>query len=385
MRALILSCGTGGGHNAAGQAIADELKRRGHQATAMDIYQLAGEKTARLIGDAYIKLVQKSPEAFGVIYAMGDAYRRLPVHSPVYWANKRMAACTRQYLSEHRYDVILMTHMFPAQILTNLRKEHKGERIPPAILIATDYTCIPFMEEAVCDYYVIPSEELREEFSGKGIPGERILPFGIPVRAEFAEITAEEARKRLNLDPAKKYLLLSGGSIGAGKIEEAMDILQGYLEERPDHALITICGNNQKLYELLTEKYGANPQIRLIQSTPDMAAYMRVCKAFLTKPGGLSSTEAAVCGVPLIHLPPIPGCESRNAEFFFYHGMSLYALNLQEELLPALKRLESEDVCAQMRQAQSRCINGCATGALCDFLEETYRSTDGLSGHAADR
>ena len=32
MDALILSCGTGGGHNAAGYAVREELERRGHKA-----------------------------------------------------------------------------------------------------------------------------------------------------------------------------------------------------------------------------------------------------------------------------------------------------------------------------------------------------------------
>jgi processive 1,2-diacylglycerol beta-glucosyltransferase len=41
------------------------------------------------------------------------------------------------------------------------------------VFIATDYTCIPFTEETDCDYYVIPSEELTEEFVKRGIPRER--------------------------------------------------------------------------------------------------------------------------------------------------------------------------------------------------------------------
>ena len=38
-----------------------------------------------------------------------------------------------------------------------------------------------------------------------------------------------------------------------------------------------------------------------------MADYMAACDVFITKPGGLSSTEAAVAGIPLIHISPIPG------------------------------------------------------------------------------
>lgn len=44
MEALILSCGTGGGHNAAGRAIEEELLRLGHKAVMLNPYNLAGEK-----------------------------------------------------------------------------------------------------------------------------------------------------------------------------------------------------------------------------------------------------------------------------------------------------------------------------------------------------
>ncbi|MCD7834124.1 MAG: hypothetical protein LUH00_09075 [Lachnospiraceae bacterium] len=41
------------------------------------------------------------------------------------------------------------------------------------------------------------------------------------------------------------------------------------------------------------------------------------------KPDGLISTEAAVAGIPLIHVSPIPGCETKNRAFFAGHGMSV--------------------------------------------------------------
>lgn len=54
MEILILSCGTGGGHNAAGKAVADELRRRGHQVTFTDPYLLAGRNVANLVSDSYV-------------------------------------------------------------------------------------------------------------------------------------------------------------------------------------------------------------------------------------------------------------------------------------------------------------------------------------------
>lgn len=367
MEALILSCSTGGGHNSAGQAVADELKRRGHHVTTMDPYELAGEKTAKIIGDSYIKLVQKSPKTFGCVYALGEAYRHLPVHSPVYLANKKMASCMQEYLSQNHYDVVIMSHMYPAHILTNLKKNQV--EIPKTVLIATDYTCIPFMEEAECDYYVIPSDELRKEFASKGIPSDHILPFGIPVRREFSDLSVQEARRTLQFDDEKKYILLSGGSIGVGKIEKTVKACVKYLRNNPEWNLVIVCGNNTKLFLSMHSAYKADPRIQVLQTTNQMADYVKACDVFISKPGGLSSTEAAVSGTPLIHISPIPGCESRNVDFFEKRGMCIYVKKPGWRLRSALRKLEDESVTDKMEQAQHHYVNGWATSQLCDFIE----------------
>lgn len=87
MDALILSCGTGGGHNAAASAVAEELTRCGHRAMLLNPYTLYSEGLAEKINNFYIKPVQKAPTAFGAVYSAGQLYRRLPVHSPVYYRN----------------------------------------------------------------------------------------------------------------------------------------------------------------------------------------------------------------------------------------------------------------------------------------------------------
>lgn len=75
MEALILSCGTGGGHNAAGKAIKEELTLRGHNAVMINPYNLAGEKLPKRVDGAYIKLATDAPRAFGLMYSLGEAVR----------------------------------------------------------------------------------------------------------------------------------------------------------------------------------------------------------------------------------------------------------------------------------------------------------------------
>ncbi len=364
MEALILTCGTGGGHNTAAQAVEEELTRRGHHAVILDPYTLIGERAARRVGGAYIGLVQRTPRLFGLVYAMGNLYRRLPWRSPVYWINGLLADRMAQYLREHPADVVISTHLFPMEILAHV------EPRPRTVYIATDYTCIPFTEETQCDLYIIPSAELTEEFARWGIPRDKLLPYGIPVRAAFRSgQTKAQARQQLDLPETGTCILLAGGSIGAGGIRQAVDVLLDYLRSHEACTLTVLCGSHGRLYDRLLRAYAGNPQVRVLRTTPEMAAWMRASDLFITKPGGLSSTEAAVAGVPILLISPIPSCESRNSAFFESHGMARQVRRLRRQLLPAAEALKDPAAAAEMTARQRAAIDGEAVCKICDELE----------------
>ncbi len=364
MDALILSCGTGGGHNSACMAIAEEMSARGHNAKILNPYLLKDDKTVDIVNNAYISLAQKAPSAFGVVYSLGNAYRKLPVSSPVYHVNRRMAPLLEKYLGENKFDVIASTHLFPAEMLTNLKQ--RGASLPKTYFIATDYTCIPFTEETDCDHYVIPAKKLENEFVARGIPKERILPFGIPVGKCFREqIGRDEARKRLGMDLTAKYILIAGGSIGAGQIEQIVPLLLEHYGGTVN--IIVVCGNNHALYLRLEQNYGK--RCKLLEYTDDMAIYMQACDLFLSKPGGLSSTEAAVVGTPLIHITPIPGCETRNMLFFEENGMSCAVRNPKSQLITACDSLLDEGRQREIINNQKKIISPNAAVDICDFME----------------
>lgn len=375
MEVLVLSCGMGGGHNSAGQAVAEELRRRGHCVTFLNAYDLKDRKTSAFINNAYIGIAQRVPWLFGAIYFLGEAYRHLPIKSPVYWANGKMAGYVEKLLEEHPFDAIVASHTFPAQTLTQMKRD--GIRLPKTFFVATDYVCTPFEEESDCDYTVIPSPELEGEFCSYGFAEDRLLPFGIPVHRKFAEdTTREEARGRLGWDPDSFVMLLSGGSIGAGQISKAITLLRPFLARDSRRKLIVICGNNRKLYDKLSRKCAGCGQISLVEKTEQMADFMHGCNVFISKPGGLSSTEAAAAGVPLIHISPIPGCESHNFRFFAERGMSIGVKHLKRELLSAVEAMYDLAVTSRMRQAQHAALDRFSTARLCGFIEETVEKEE---------
>lgn len=371
MDALILSCSTGGGHNAAGAAIKEELEARGHHVVMMDPYELVSHKLAKEVGNLYVKMVQHSPKLFGFVYSIGGIVRNIPGKSPVYYANIQVAKKLRIYLQRHSFDVILMPHLYPAELVTYLKK--KGIQLPPTVFIATDYVCIPFTEETNCDYYVVPGEAQLADFIARGIPEEKLRPFGIPVSRAFdEEIAPVIAKEELGLDPDGYYVLLTGGSIGAGDIRKTIHILLSKLKrDQVEGKIIVVCGNNERLYQHLLKEYG--DKLILIRKTNQMALYMRACDVFLSKPGGLSSTEAAVAQVPYIHINPIPGCESKNVKYFSKTGMSIAVHHPRLQLGSALKKLGRPEYVEKMRVAQRTNIPQNARKCICDWLETIVR------------
>lgn len=367
MEALILTCSTGGGHNAAAYAAAEELTLRGHHVKVLDPYALIGEWVAKAVGGTYVRMVQISPRMFGIVYKMGDVYRKLPFKSPVYEINGMLAKRLESYFNENKTDVVLCTHVFPAEMLTYMK--NNGLNTPKTVFIATDYTCVPFTEETSCDYYIIPSADLRDEYIRRGVPEEKLISGGIPVRKAFRDGPShEEARKALGFEDGCKYIILSGGSVGAGKLRAAIRVLAPVLEPE-NKRLIVICGNNSGLYESLSEKFISNERIKIIKSTTDMPTYIHACDIFIGKPGGLSSTEAASARVPTVFISPIPGCETLNCRFFTGRGMSLAVKDVRKQLLPAIRRLEADGAVMKMNRQQEKYISGRGAEAIADLCE----------------
>lgn len=367
MDVLILSCGTGGGHDSAGRAVLEEMEKRGHHVVMQNPYTLKSNRLSGGIDKTYISTVQNIPRVFGGIYKIGDLYRRLPFRSPVYFVNHAMNGVLQEYLEENHFDIVIMPHLFPAEILTNMKLH--GMTIPKTMFIATDYVCIPFTEETECDAYVIPAADLADNFAGRGIPREKLHALGIPTHSSFAaHISREDAKRRLGLEADKKYILVAGGSMGGGGIEKTIAKLGRYFATKTDTELIVICGSNQALFEKLKEQ--SAPGMRVLEHTDDMAAYLKACNLYITKPGGLSSTEAAVCGVPIVHTSLIPGCESCNAQYFSGHGMSIFG-EMTEELLHTAGGLLGDDLrSAEMIACQRKCINSNAAADICNLAEE---------------
>ncbi len=368
MEALILSMGTGGGHNAAANAIKNELEKRGHTAVFMNPYELKSGKMARFVDWAYIATVKNVPALFGLAYKIGGAVSKLPVeHSVIYAINRKPAKALEKYLKEHHYDIVITTHLFAGEMLTCLRDENLD--IPKTIFVATDYSCVPFEGEVNTDSFVIPTAEHTDEFITKGVPQNIIYSYGIPTNDRLPEKAAkEDLKKELELDPAFKYLLVCGGSMGAGKLKKIVRLLEEWCHKDGHTKLIVVCGNNNKLFEKLFAIYGND--IILYRFTDMMPELFKLSEVCFIKPGGLCSTEAAIAGVPIAHITPIPGCETINMNYFSQKGMSLKVKPNKKSIYTALEYLSDRQNRLEMTKRQQEIINPDAALEICNLAEK---------------
>lgn len=370
MKVLILSCNTGEGHNSAGKAVKEYIESHGDQAEFIDLMMLSGKKTSKAVGGLYVNVVKHCPHLFGLVYRLGRLISSAKRKSPVYFACARLGKKLKQYLENKDFDIIVTPHLYPAETLTWMKR--KGILRQKTVVIATDYTSIPFWEETECDYYVVPHEDLINEFVSRGIPREKLLPWGIPVREKFGRrLGRKKAREICQLPQDGLIYLVMSGSMGFGKIQIFVLELARRLKENEE--IVVICGNNKKLEETLKRELRRDRRVRILGFTEQVAEYMEACDVIFTKPGGLSSTEAAVSRIPIIHTNPIPGCENRNLEFFEERHMSIGRKSFFGQLRAGQKILEKERLRREMIRAQEINSKPMAT-------EKIYHHLKKLSG-----
>jgi processive 1,2-diacylglycerol beta-glucosyltransferase len=365
IKILILSCGTGGGHNAAARAVEEALRRRDVFSQILDPISLANEKIKKYVCKSYDDITTKHPKAFGLIYHAGELVSDTRIKSPVYFANSLYASRLAQYIEENGFDAVVATHLFGAEAMSKLK--NTGRLPVPYIFIMTDYTSSPFISETRPDYLIAPSTELIEECVRKGTEESRVLPYGIPVHPDFfIRVPQNEARSTLGLPMKKPVYLVMCGSMGYGKVEElAKQTLSIY---GGNVCLVILCGNNKTLFNSMSQAFRQEESIIPMQFTDKVSLYMDAADVVFTKPGGLTSTEAAVKNIPIIHTLPIPGCEEKNAEFFSSRGMSYHSSDVISQLSYAYKLVQNEGCRTHMLRAQRKYINPNACGDICDLL-----------------
>lgn len=322
MKVLFLSNTAGQGHNSTAKALFDMLSGYGVECRILDTYAYVSKALEKAIANGYIMATAFAPATYGRFYRAFEKKRKNEsINSLTNVANSIMAAKLAKFLKhEFQPDVIVCTHVFSAQVMNLLKIREKLNT--PVIGIVTDYTIHPFWQDCGhIDYIVTASELLTRQAVNKGIDSKKILPFGIPVHPKFSKkMDIREARRKLKIEQDKFTVLLMSGSMGYGNLAKQLEQID---RVENDFQVLAVCGNNahakEKIEAMKTKKkvfcYGFVGNVEVMMSAAD---------CIITKPGGLTSSEALAKNLPIVMMNPIPGQEERNVEFMLNNGLAVH-------------------------------------------------------------
>ncbi|MDP2939870.1 MAG: glycosyltransferase [Candidatus Omnitrophota bacterium] len=321
MKILIIHASAGQGHKRAAEAIFNIIRQETcHNVAIIDSFDFTNSLFKFLYKKGYAFLVTHFPSVWGFFYRHTDKPRHTFLNSFFSFFNNNLnSPKLRTFLMKEKPDVIISTHFFANEVISELKKKNLVEA--ELICIITDFLVHHYWLSDGVDKYLVACWKTKEQLLSLGVVEEKIRITGIPIDSKFfLETDRNDICQRLNLNPNKFSALVATGTFGFKIIEQVVNLL------RDEVQLLIVCGNNKRLFQKLSSINHEN--LKVFGLITNMHELMSVVDVIVTKPGGLTISEALVKNLPMIFISPIPGQETNNAKFFQDNGLAVNAKNL---------------------------------------------------------
>ncbi len=385
MRVLILSATTGGGHMRAAAALKEYIEMQDSNAVVKisDAIEYVSPFLNKAVTGGYVYMVRNTPKMYGSIYKNADK-SSTPINKTVELTTTSLRNKLLPLVCDFHPDIVITTHPFAAEIVTSLKQNDIIDL--PIIDIVTDFAIHQAYISDGVDAYIVSSREMVDQVVERGVKRVHVYPYGIPVMQSFyREIDRNEAFASEGLDPDIPTILIMAGSFG---VTDVLKIYQKIVKSPENFQIIVITGKNEKLYETFDsylkritlnntivelkqsvkaenaakaaaakaaksvkndkskaavkqKPHDTSPKklkpakpTELLYYTDNVDKYMRMADLIVTKPGGLTVSEAITVGLPMAIFKAIPGQEEQNADFLVNNNMAV--------------RLEKKDSCTSV-------------------------------------
>jgi processive 1,2-diacylglycerol beta-glucosyltransferase len=347
MKVIIFSVSAGGGHGHAAEAIKSYILENepGSEVEIIDTLKYINRFIDKVVVGSYLNTIKITPSLFGKLYNFTETDGGIATVSGK--VTELLTSKLLPLINKFNPDILLSTHPFSTEMISILKLKYKID-IPIAAIL-TDFAPHNFWIHPGIDAYVVSNFDMIEEMMARGVEKNIIHDLGIPVMKDFMEpFNREETLKELGFKSDKPTILIMGGSLGMGKISE---IYEEIIKTSMDLQILVIAGNNKKLFSELTKlQEHSKKATKILPYTSDVNKYMQACDLLLTKPGGLTITEALICKIPLAIFSPIPGHEEHNAQFLFRHNLAISIENIKKSKIILEDLLNCPSVLKSMKE-----------------------------------
>lgn len=323
---LILSASVGSGHMRAAEAVELAFRRSCPQAYVhnADVLGLSLPIFRRCYGGLYLDFIDKAPFVLRFFYNLMDRPRNCS--APSRWDRLRVfleKIGLRRFLAllqSRPWDLIINTHFLPGEIIAEQKR--KGRLSAKQVMVTTDFETNHSWITEPCELYTTATEEGARFLAKQGVGRDRLRVLGIPIHPVFsADKDRGECLRRQGLAGDRPVLLQLAGGCGVGRIEE---LFRSLLEVKEPIELVAVGGRNDRARQRL-ERIAPPPRhrVKVLGYTTEMDELMRAADLVVSKPGGLTTSEALACGTPLVIVDPVPGQEERNSDLLLENGAAI--------------------------------------------------------------
>jgi processive 1,2-diacylglycerol beta-glucosyltransferase len=278
-----------------------------------------------------------------------------------------------ELIQTEKPDMIINT--FPMMVVPEYR-DKTGEIIP-TFNVVTDFCLHKIWVHKNIDKYYVASEQVKKKILELGVKPNQVRITGIPIREQFEHSKGEKVNNakvytKYNLDPTREIVLIMAGAHGVLK---NVDKLCESLSKENNLQIVIVCGKNETLKKKL------DPIAKLYPKTIIPLGYVenvdelfRISSCMITKPGGITLSEATALGVPVILYKPVPGQERENALFFEKKKSAVIVNDYKEMKEVVLNLLEDKKTLEVMRKNIKKMYHpNAAKAVLEDMIEESYK------------
>jgi len=282
---FILSGGGTGGHIYPAIAIANELKERFPDSEIL------------FVGAKDKMEMQKVPQAGYKIKGLWIAgiQRRLTIDNALF-PLKLVSSITKSIgiVREFKPDVVIGTGGFASGPLL---RAASVMGVPTVIQEQNSYPGITNKWLAKKANKICVAYDNLQRF----FPASKIVFTGNPVRQDLigTEDKREEATHRFNLDPAKKTLLVLGGSLGSRRINQLIAKELAWLQAQ-NVQVIWQCG---KFYFEEYRHYGDKEGVQVLSFIDRMDLVYAAADIIVSRSGASSVSELCIVGKPVVFIP----------------------------------------------------------------------------------
>lgn len=366
VRILILTASIGSGHTRAAEAIRAALAAHPAAATMqVDVVDFMARDISiihYLMKRIYLLMLRFVPDLYDVFFRVAGknasggvvrgAFAQVMVHT--------VGRVIRAYAP----DLVIATHPFPEGAAALWRARHGASFTLAALL--TDYALHAIWLVPGVDVYFVATEAMAEGMAARGFDTHMVHATGIPIaRADYG-LERSAAQTHAGLAEDLPTILLMGGGLGLGGMDRTLVALE---QVKLRLSILVVAGRNAVLEEhARTVARTSRHVIRVFSYTDEIPTLMCAADLLITKPGGLTISEAFAAGLPLLLHDPIPGPETENAVYATRRGAAVW-LHPGEAMAPAVEEILAHHI-SEMRRAAHDCARADAAQHVAAILME---------------